>query len=90
MWACSMSSGRRYLIGALDDTCMLIMTITCLGPKSISMVCVLIFTGHEIFNLLLVNICFMIVLALTLTIQNTYDGGNESSKLVGIIIFGGL
>jgi hypothetical protein len=32
----------------------------------------------------------MIVLALTLTIQDAYDGGNESSKLVSIIIFGGL
>jgi hypothetical protein len=28
------------------------------------------------------------VLALTLTIQHAYDGGNESSKLVSTIIFG--
>jgi hypothetical protein len=55
MWACSMSSGRGYPFGVLDDTCMLTMTRTCLGPKSISMVWVLVFTGHEIFNLLLVK-----------------------------------
>jgi hypothetical protein len=38
----------------------------------------------------LLSVCFIIVLAFTLTIQDTYDGGNESSKLVTIIIFGGL
>jgi hypothetical protein len=37
----------------------------------------------------LLSICFIIVLALTLTTQDAYDGGNESSKLVSIIIFGG-
>jgi hypothetical protein len=36
----------------------------------------------------LTSICFIIVLALTLAIQDAYDGGNESSKLVSIIIFG--
>jgi hypothetical protein len=35
----------------------------------------------------LLSICFIIVLALTLTTQDAYDGGNESSKLVSIIIF---
>jgi hypothetical protein len=34
--------------------------------------------------------CLIFVLAFTLTIQDAYDGGNESSKLVSIIIFGGL
>jgi hypothetical protein len=29
--------GRRYPIGVLDDTCMLTMTRTYLGPKSSSM-----------------------------------------------------
>jgi hypothetical protein len=38
----------------------------------------------------LLSICFVIVLALTLTTQDAYDRGNESSKLVSIIIFGGL
>jgi hypothetical protein len=38
----------------------------------------------------LLSIFFVIVLALTLTTQDAYDGGNESSKLVSIIIFGGL
>jgi hypothetical protein len=38
----------------------------------------------------LLSICFIIVLALTLTIQDAYDRGNESSKLVSIIIFGDL
>jgi hypothetical protein len=36
------------------------------------------------------SICFVIVLALTLTIQDAYDGDNKSSKLVSTIIFEGL
>jgi hypothetical protein len=49
---CSMSSGKRYPIGVLDDTCMLTMTRTCLGPKSSSMrFGYSYFTGNEIFNL---------------------------------------
>jgi hypothetical protein len=32
----------------------------------------------------------MIVFALTLTIQDAYDGGNENSKLVSTIIFEGF
>jgi hypothetical protein len=32
----------------------------------------------------------IIVLALTLIIQDAYDGGNESSKLVSTTIFEGL
>jgi hypothetical protein len=52
MWACSMSSGKRYPDGVLDNTCMLTMTITCLGPKSSSMrFGYSYFTGHKIFNL---------------------------------------
>jgi hypothetical protein len=91
MWACCMSSGKRYPISILDDTCMLTMTRTCLGPKSSSMrFGYSYFTGHEIFKLYLLSICFIIVLALTLTTQDAYDGGNESSKLLSIIIFGGL
>jgi hypothetical protein len=38
----------------------------------------------------LLRICFIIVLTLTVTTEDAYDGGNESSKLVSIIIFGGL
>jgi hypothetical protein len=33
---------------------------------------------------------YVIVLTLTLTIQDAYDGGNESSKLVSTIISEGL
>jgi hypothetical protein len=52
MWACSMSSGKRYPVGVLDDTCMLAMTRTCLGPMSSSMrFGYSYFTGHKIFNL---------------------------------------
>jgi hypothetical protein len=36
------------------------------------------------------SICFIIVLALTLAIEDAYDGGNESSKLVSTIILEGL
>ena len=35
------------------------------------------------------SICIITVLALTLTIQDAYDGGNESSKPVSTIIFEG-
>jgi hypothetical protein len=79
-------------LAVLDDTCMLTMTRTCLGPKSSSMR-----FGYSYFSwdmrfstYDLLSICFVIVLALTLTIQDAYDGGNESSKLVSTIIFGGL
>jgi hypothetical protein len=44
--------------------------------------------GFSTYDLL--SICFTIVLAFTLTTQDAYDGGNESSKLVSFIIFGGL
>ena len=48
----SMSSGKRYPVGVLDDTCMLTMTRTYLGPKSSSMrFGYSYFTGHEILNL---------------------------------------
>jgi hypothetical protein len=36
------------------------------------------------------SICSISVLALILTIQDAYDGGNESSKPVSTIIFEGL
>jgi hypothetical protein len=36
------------------------------------------------------SICIIIVLGLTLTIQDAYDGGNKSSKLVSNIIFEGF
>jgi hypothetical protein len=43
-----MSSGKRYPVGILDDTCMLIMIRTCLGPKSSSMwFGYSYFTGHD-------------------------------------------
>jgi hypothetical protein len=34
------------------------------------------------------SICLIFVLALSLTTQDAYDGGNESSNLVSTIIFG--
>jgi hypothetical protein len=36
------------------------------------------------------SICSISILALTLTIQDAYDGGYESSKPVSSIIFEGL
>jgi hypothetical protein len=52
MCAYSISSGKRYPVGILDDTCMLTMIRTCLGPKTSSMrLGYSYFTGHEIFNL---------------------------------------
>jgi hypothetical protein len=44
--------GQEVPIGVLDDTCMLTMTRTCLGPKSSSIrFGYSYFMGHEIFNL---------------------------------------
>jgi hypothetical protein len=84
-----MSSGKRYPVGVLDDTCMLNMTRTCLGPKSSSMMFGYSYSRDMRFSTYgLTSICFIFVLALTLTIQDAYDGGNENSKLVSIIIFG--
>jgi hypothetical protein len=34
------------------------------------------------------SIYLIFILTLTLTTQDAYDGGNESSKLISIIIFG--
>jgi hypothetical protein len=71
-----------------DDTCILTMTRTCLGPKQSSMrFGYSYFMGHEVLNLWFVKHMLIIVLALTLTIQDAYDGGNESSNLVSTIIF---
>jgi hypothetical protein len=36
------------------------------------------------------SICIINILALTLTIQDAYDGGNESLKPASTIIFEGL
>jgi hypothetical protein len=85
-------SSWGYQLGALTLHHQLTMTRTCLGPKSSSMrFGNSYFKGHEIFNLWFVkHMCFIILLALTLIIQEAYDGGNESSKLISIIIFGGL
>jgi hypothetical protein len=89
MWACFMSSGKRYPVGVLNDTFMLTMTRTCLRPKSSSMRFGYSYSRDMRFSTYgLTSICFIFVLVLTLTIQDSYDGGNESSTLVSIIIFG--
>jgi hypothetical protein len=52
MWACSMSSGKRYPIGDSRWYMYAYNDRTCLGPKSSSMrFGYSYFTGHEIFNL---------------------------------------
>jgi hypothetical protein len=59
------------------------MTRTCLGPKSSSMRFGYSYSRYMRFSTYdLSSICFIFVLALTLTIQDAYDRGNESSKLV--------
>jgi hypothetical protein len=78
-------------LAVLDDMCILTMTKASLGPKSSSMrfgIRTLWDTRFSTYDLS--SICFVIVLELTLTIQDAYDGGNESSKLVNNIIFEGL
>jgi hypothetical protein len=75
----------------LDDTHILTMTRTCLGPKQSSMRFGYSYSRDTRFSTYdLSSICIIIVLALTLTIQDAYDGGNKSSKLVSTIIFEGL
>jgi hypothetical protein len=78
-------------LAVLDDTCILTMTRACLGPNLSSMrFGYSYFTGMRFSTYDLLSICFVIVLTLTLTIQDAYDGGNEISKLVSTIIFEGL
>jgi hypothetical protein len=82
-----MSSGKRYLVGILDDTCMLTMTRSCLEPKSIGIVKYSYSRDMRFSTYDLSSICLIFLLAFTLTTQDAYDGGNESSKLVSTIIF---
>jgi hypothetical protein len=86
-----MSSGKSYPVGVLNDTCMLTMTSTFLGSKLSSMRFGYSYSRDMRFLTYdLLSICFILVLAFTLTTQDAYDRGNESSKLVSIIIFVGL
>jgi hypothetical protein len=63
----SMLSGKRYPIVVLDDTCMLIMTRTCLGPKSSSMRFGYSYSQDVRFSTYdLSSICLIFVLAFTL------------------------
>jgi hypothetical protein len=55
---------------------------TCLG------ICTSRDTRFSTYDLLIIY--FVIVLALTLTTQDAYDGGNERSNLISTIIFEGL
>jgi hypothetical protein len=78
-------------LAVLNDMCMLTMRRACLEPKSSSMSLGIRTSWDTRFSTYdLLCICFIIVLALTLTIQDAYDGGNERSKLVSTIIFEGL
>jgi hypothetical protein len=75
----------------LNDTRILTMTRTCLGPKQSSTRFEYSYSRGTTFSTYdLSSICIIIVLALTLTIQDAYDGGNKSSKPVSTIIFEGL
>jgi hypothetical protein len=89
MWACSMSLGKEVSHWWFSMIRVYLQwQELAWDPKSSSMRFVyLYFTGHEVFNLWFVKHMLIIVLALTLTIQDAYDGGNESSKLVSTIIF---
>jgi hypothetical protein len=83
-----MSLGRRYPVGILDDTCMLTMTRTCLGLSRLALFKYSYSRDMKFSTYDLSSIYLIFVLALTLTTQDAYDGGNESSKLVSTIIFG--
>jgi hypothetical protein len=82
-----MSSGKRYPVGVLNDAHILTMIRTCFGPKSTRIVKYSYSRDMRFSTYDLSSIYLIFVLALTLT-QDAYDRGNESSKLVSIIIFG--
>jgi hypothetical protein len=82
---------RGTPLAVLDDTRILTMIRTCLGPKQSSTRFGYSYSRDTRFSTYdLSSICIIIVLTLTLTIQDAYDGGNESSKLVSTIILEGL
>jgi hypothetical protein len=92
MWVCSMSSGKEVPHWRFSMIHVYLQwQELAWDPKSSSMrFGYSYFTGHKVFNLWFLMNMLIIVLALTLTIQDAYDGGNESSKLVSTIIFEGL
>jgi hypothetical protein len=89
MWACSMSSGRRYPVGGSRWYTYIYNDKSLLGTLSRVAWGLGIRTSRDMrFSTYdLSSICFIIVPALTLTIQDAYDGGNESSKLVSTTLF---
>jgi hypothetical protein len=89
MWACSISSGRRYPVGGSRWYTYIYNDKSLLGTLSqVSWGLGIRTSRNTRFSTYdLLSIFFIIVLALTLTIQDAYDGGNESSKLVSTIIF---
>ena len=76
-------------LAVLDDTCILTMTRTYLGPKLSSMRFRYSYSrGMRFSTCDLSSIQLIFAITLTLTIQDAYDRGNESSKLISTILFG--
>jgi hypothetical protein len=92
MWACSMSSGMevpRWRFSMIRVYLQWQELAWDLSKVAWSLgICTSRDTRFSTYDLS--SICFIIVPALTLTIQDAYDGGNESSKLVSAIIFEGF
>ena len=81
---------RGTPLAVLNDTCILTMTRTYLGPKLSSMRFRYSYSrGMRFSTCDLSSIQLIFALTLTLTIQDAYDIGNESSKLImSTILFG--
>jgi hypothetical protein len=86
--SCYFDVGLFHVIGhggtplaVLDDTRILTMTRTCLGPKQSSMRFGYSYSRDTRFSTYdLSSICFIILLALTLTIQDAYDGAMRAQS----------
>jgi hypothetical protein len=83
-----MSSGRRYPVGVLNDTHMLTMIRLAWDLSRLALFKYSYSRDMRFSTYDLSSIYLIFVLALTLTTQEAYDGGNESSKIVSTIIFG--
>ena len=95
--SCHFGVGLFHVIGhggtplaVLNDMHILTMTRALLGTLSKLAWFGYLYSRDTRFSTYdLSSICIIIVLALTLTIQDAYNGGNESSKPVSTIIFEG-
>ena len=78
---------RGTPLAVLDDTCILTMTRTYLGPKLSRMRFRYSYSRGMRFSTCDLQAYSSFWLTLILTIEDAYDRGNESSKLISTILF---